>query len=326
MPANLHQITRRSFGLAAVGGVFGGVPAVPALAKAPFAGAQAPGVYRLKVGAFEVTVLNDGWLPLEAKAFSGDAASAPKLLEASFLPKDAIPTSVNEWLVNTGDRLVLVDTGTSNLFGPTLGRMASNLAAAGVAPGAVDAVILTHLHPDHANGLLTADKKVAFPNATVHVHEAELAFWTSAEIAAKAPDDAKAFFEMARNAVKPYTDAGKVTTFKDGAELLPGIGAVTAPGHTVGHTMLRLSSQRSDLLLWGDIVHNAALQFPEPDRALTYDTDQPMAIASRKRVFDMVANDRLTIAGSHLPFPGLGHVAKAAVGYAYVPIQWGADL
>jgi glyoxylase-like metal-dependent hydrolase (beta-lactamase superfamily II) len=150
------QLTRRSFGLAALSGVL----AAPALARAPFAGAQAPGVYRLKVGAFEITVLNDGWLPLEAKVFSGDPTTAPRLLDAGFLPKDAIPTSVNEWLVNTGDKLVLVDTGTSDLFGPTLGRLARNLGAAGVDPDAVDAIVLTHMHPDHANGLLTPDKKV----------------------------------------------------------------------------------------------------------------------------------------------------------------------
>jgi hypothetical protein len=130
------HLTRRSFGLAALSGVL----AAPGLAKAPLAGVQAPGVYRFKVGAFEVTVLNDGWLPLEARVFSGDPATAPKLLEASFLPKDAIPTSVNEWLVNTGDKLVLVDTGTSNLFGPTLGRLARHLAAAGTELGAIDAI------------------------------------------------------------------------------------------------------------------------------------------------------------------------------------------
>src|SRR5262249_31969926 len=122
----LH-LTRRSFGMVALGAIAG-----KALAKAPFAGAQAPGIYRTKVGAFEITVLNDGWLPIEEKLFSGDAASAPQLLAASFLPADAIPTAVNEWLVNTGDKLVLIDTGTSDLFGPTLGRMAKNLAAAGV--------------------------------------------------------------------------------------------------------------------------------------------------------------------------------------------------
>jgi glyoxylase-like metal-dependent hydrolase (beta-lactamase superfamily II) len=318
------NITRRSFGLAALGGMV--LPALPAIAKAPFAGAQAAGVYRLKVGSFEVTVLNDGWLPIETKLFTGSAEGAAKLVESSFLPKDGTPTAVNEWLVNTGDKLILVDTGTSNMFGPTLGRMAKNLAAAGVDPAAVDMVILTHLHPDHAAGLLTTDKKIAFANATVHVSEAEYAFWTSAEISAKAPDDFKPFFEMARNSIKPYVDAGKVERFNDRTEFAPGIMASAAPGHTVGHTMVRLSSGPAQLLLWGDIVHNAALQFAEPDRAISFDTDQAIAVANRKRVFDMAATDRLLIAGSHLPFPGLGHVAKAASGYAYVPVQWGADL
>ena len=317
------EITRRAFGFAAIGGT---LTAVPALAKAPFAGLQVPGIYRLKVGAYEVTILSDGSFPLEAKIISGDAASAAKVLEGAFLPKDVVPTSVNEWLVNTGDKLVLVDTGTSNLFGPTLGRMAKNLAAAGIDPGAVDTVILTHMHPDHLGGLLTLDKQIAFPNAGVLVNDADYRFWTSEEIAAKAPDDFKPFFKMASAAIKLYVDAGKITFFKDGAELAPGMTAIAAPGHTVGHSMVRVSSQGTDLLLWGDIVHNAALQFADPDRALIFDTDQPMAIASRKKVFDMVSADRLTIAGAHLPFPGVGHVAKAAVGYAYVPTPWGADL
>jgi glyoxylase-like metal-dependent hydrolase (beta-lactamase superfamily II) len=318
------NVTRRSFGAIALGGVL--ARALPAAAKAPFAGAQAPGVYRLKVGSFEVTVLSDGWIPLEAKLFTGNAEGAGKSLEASFLPKDNIPTSVNEWLVNTGDKLILVDTGTSNVFAPTLGRMAKNLAAADIDPAAVDMVVLTHLHPDHAAGLLTTDKKIAFANATVHVAEAEYAFWTSAELYAKAPDEFKPFFDLARNSIKPYVDAGKVEQFKDGAEFAPGITAAAAPGHTMGHSMVRLSSGASQLLLWGDIVHNAALQFAEPERAITYDTDRALAIATRKRVFDMTAADRLLIAGAHLPFPGIGHVTRAASGYAYVPVEWGADL
>lgn len=318
------HVTRRSFGLAALGGAL--LSACPAMARAPFAGAQAPGVYRTKVGAFEVTVLSDGWVPLKREVFSGDADGAAKLLERAFLPKDAVPTAVNEWLINTGDRLVLVDAGTSNVFAPTLGRMLKNLAAAGVDPAAVDAVILTHLHPDHAAGLLTAERTVAFPNATVHVHEAEYGFWSSEENYGKAPDELKPFFDMARNAIKPYVDAGKVKTFRSEGNLFPGIAAMRAPGHTVGHTMVHVSSRDNTLLIWGDIVHNAAIQFPEPDRAVAFDTDQAMAIASRKAVFDMAAHDRLMIAGSHLPFPSLGHVAKAGAGYAYVPVSWREDL
>ena len=317
-------ITRRSFSLAALGGAV--VSAVPALAKAPFAGAQVPGVYRLKVGAFEVTVLSDGWIPLDTKIFSGDADGASKLLERAFLPKDATPTSVNEWLVNTGDKLVLVDTGTSNVYAATLGRMAKHLGEAGVDPAAVDAVVLTHMHPDHAAGLLTTEKKIAFPNASLHVHEAEYGFWTSPDMYGQAPAEFKQFFDIARAAIKPYMDAGRVTMFKSNGELFPGMNVMAAPGHTMGHTMVRVSSDGHELLIWGDIVHNAAIQFPQPERALAFDTDQAKAIASRKAVFDMAANDRLMIAGAHLPFPGLGHVAKTSSGYAYVPVPWREDL
>jgi glyoxylase-like metal-dependent hydrolase (beta-lactamase superfamily II) len=322
------NITRRSFGTLALGGALGGLlaPAVPAFAKAPLTGVQAAGVYRLKIGAFEVTVLNDGWLPIETNLFTGDAEIAHRLLEGSFHAKDAVPTAVNEWLINSGDKLILVDTGTSNVFGPTVGRMARNSAAAGVDPAMVDMVVLTHMHPDHVAGLLTADKKIAFPNATVHVSEPEYAFWTSAEHYAKAPDQFKPMYDVARNAIKPYADAGKLVQFKDGAEIAPGIATHAAYGHTMGHTMVHLSSGPDQLLIWGDLVHNAALQFPQPERAITYDTDQAMAIATRKRVFDMTAADKLLIAGSHLAFPGLGHVTRASAGYAFVPVDWQADL
>src|SRR5262249_24953873 len=151
-------LTRRRFGLAALGGALA-LPALarPARAKAPPAGTHLPGIYRMKVGAFEITALSDGWVPLDLKLFTGDSASAAKLLERAFLPTDAVPTAVNEWVVNTGDSLVLVDTGTSNVFAPSLGRMAASLQAAGIDPRTIDAVILTHLHPDHAGGLLTTE-------------------------------------------------------------------------------------------------------------------------------------------------------------------------
>jgi glyoxylase-like metal-dependent hydrolase (beta-lactamase superfamily II) len=318
------MFTRRSFGLAALGGAV--LPALPAAAKAPLDSAQAPGVYRTKVGSFEVTVLNDGWLPIESKNYSGDAAGAAKLLQAAFLP-DATPTAVNQWLINTGDKLVLVDTGTSNVFAPTLGRTLKSLAAAGVDPAAVDAVVITHIHPDHAAGLLTADKKVAYPNATVHVDSEEYAWWIEGEI--KTPDAKpfwKGFAELGRAAFKPYADAGKIHTFKDGDELAPGITAVRAPGHTIAHSMVRLHPTGGELLLWADIVHNAALQFPEPDRAIAFDMSAPTAIATRKKVMDMAATDRLMVAGTHIAFPGIGHVTKAGSGYAWVPVAWNPDL
>src|SRR5262247_3520275 len=294
-------VTRRSFGLAALGGAL--VSAVPALAKAPLAGTQVPGVYRLKVGAFEVTVLSDGWIPLQTKLFSGDSEGATKLLERAFLAKDATPTSVNEWLVNTGDRLVLVDTGTSNVFAPTLGRMAKHLAEAGVDPAAVDAVILTHLHPDHAGGLLTTEKKIAFPNASVHVHEAEYGFWTSPDVRGQAPAELKSFFDIAQAAIKPYVDAGKVRMFKNNSELFPGISLMMAPWHTGGHTMFRGSPNAGQLLRLRDSVHTEACQCPRHEPPHVLADDQSIAISSRKAVYAMVLDDTFMIAGDHLPFP-----------------------
>ena len=320
------QLTRRSFGLAAAGSAL--LPVLPSAAKEAPAGAQAPGVYRLKVGAIEVTVLNDGSAALPTKYFSGDPESAAKLLDAAFVAnKEMAPTTFNEWLINTGDKLILVDTGYSTGAGPKAGKLPKALAAAGVNPADIDAVVITHIHPDHCNGLLTTDKQVAFPNATVHVNGDELAWWLEGDI--KVPEGKPFFkdlFEGGRAAFKPYVDGKRVQTFKDGAELAPGVTAVTAPGHTVGHTMVRVANGDGQLLIWTDVVHSTALQFPDPERGIAFDLEPPKAIATRKKVMDMAATDRLLIAGTHIGFPGVGHVAKASSGYAFVPVSWNANL
>jgi glyoxylase-like metal-dependent hydrolase (beta-lactamase superfamily II) len=319
------EFSRRSFGLAAASTAL--LPVLPAAAKEAPAGAQAPGIYRLKIGAFEVTVLNDGSAALPTKYFSGDAEGAAKLLENAFVAnKEMAPTTFNEWLINTGDKLILVDTGYSSAIGPMAGKLPKVLAAAGVNPADIDAVVITHIHPDHCNGLLTTDKQIAFPNATVHVNGDEFAWWLEGDV--KIPEGKPFFkdlFEGGRAAFKPYVDGKRVQTFKDGAELAPGITAVTAPGHTVGHTMVRVDGD-GQLLIWTDIVHSTALQFPEPERGIAFDLEPPKAIATRKKVMDMAATDRLLIAGTHIGFPGVGHVAKASSGYAFVPVPWNANL
>jgi glyoxylase-like metal-dependent hydrolase (beta-lactamase superfamily II) len=320
------DITRRSFGLAAAGAAV--LPALPAAAKEAPAGAQAPGFYRMKVGAYEVTILNDGTAALPTKYYSGDQEGAGKLLEAAFAPsKEMAPTSFNAWLINTGDKLILVDTGYSNGIGPVAGHLPKNLAAAGVNPADIDAVVITHVHPDHCNGLLTTDKQVAYPKASIHINNEEFAWWLEGDV--KIPEGKpffKELFEGGRAAFKPYIDAKKVQTFKDGAELAPGVTAVTAPGHTVGHTMLRIANGNAQLLIWTDIIHSTALQFPEPERSIGFDLDPSQAIATRKKVLDMVTTDKLMIAGMHIGFPGVGHVAKAGSGYAFMPLWWNASL
>jgi glyoxylase-like metal-dependent hydrolase (beta-lactamase superfamily II) len=273
-------------------------------------------------------VLNDGSAALPTKFCSGDAEGSAKLLQNAFAPStDMAPTTFNAWLINTGDKLVLVDTGYANGAGPAAGHLPKALAAAGVKPGDIDAVVVTHVHPDHCLGLLTTDNQIAFPNATVHMNGDEFAWWLEGDM--KIPEGKpffKGLFEGGRAAFKPYVDAKKVQTFKDGAELAPGVFAVTAPGHTVGHTMVRIANGNGQLLLWTDIVHSTALQFPEPERSIAYDIEPPKAIATRKKVMDMVATERLMIAGTHIGFPGVGHVAKAGSGYAFVPVSWNSNL
>jgi glyoxylase-like metal-dependent hydrolase (beta-lactamase superfamily II) len=289
---------------------------------APMSGTQAPGFFRLKVGDYEVTVLSDGGLALDATLFAGDEAGKHKLLGDAHLPKVGIPTPVNTWLINTGGKLVLVDTGGGKNFAPTLGRLPQNLAAAGVDPAAIDAVVITHMHPDHIPGLLTGDGKMMFPNAVVNVNGDDHGFWTSDDIRGKAPEEFRGFFDMAKAAIKPYADSGKLQLYKDGTAFAPGVVSVFTPGHTVGHSMVRVSSAGGDLLIWGDIVHCAALQFADPARSVAFDTDPAQALANRRKVFDMVATDKLVFAGAHLPFPGVGRATKSGAGYVYVPVHY----
>ncbi len=154
------------------------------------------------------------------------------------------------------------------------------------------------------------------------ISEADTKFWLDESVAAKAPADAKPFFEMARGYVSPYIAAGNVKLIADGQEVVPGLTAHSAPGHTPGHTMYRVTSGNDTLLIWGDIIHSYALQFAHPDWAIAFDVEPPKAIATRQKVFDMAATDRLTIAGAHVPFPGIGHVERAGTAYAYEPLFW----
>jgi glyoxylase-like metal-dependent hydrolase (beta-lactamase superfamily II) len=317
------SLTRRAF----VAGTLAGssLAFVPgrAFAKAPAFGHQVLSAYRHTVGSIEVIALSDGAVDLPVQLFpKADPEETAKILTATGAPTDKLGTAVNAFLVNTGDKLVLIDSGAGQLFGPTLGRFAANLATLGVDPNAVDVIAMTHLHPDHFGGLLTADAKLAFPNAAMFIAEPDIKLWLDEAIAAKVPADNKPFFDQARMMVGPYVAAQKYQPAVDGKEVVAGVTAMAAPGHTPGHTMYRISSGNQTLLIWGDIVHSAPLQFPHPDWAIAFDTDQDLAIATRTKVFDMTAADRLTVAGAHLPFPGIGHVVKSGSGYGYAPLFW----
>jgi len=291
-------------------------------AAAPQQKTQAPGYYRMMLGDFEITALSDGTFDLKPGELLTNTTQAQvsALLDRSF-EGDAVPTSVNAYLVNTGEKLVLVDTGAAKLFGPTLGNLLANIAASGYKPEQVDAVLITHMHPDHVGGLMN-EGKLAFPNATVHADQHDADFWLAQANLDKAPADAKGFFQGAMASLNPYVSGGKMKPFNGNTTLFPGIRAVAAPGHTPGHTVYSIESKGSKLVLWGDLMHVAAVQFPEPQITIAFDTDSKAAAEQRAKAYADAAQGRYLVAGAHLPFPGIGHIRADGKGYAWVPVDY----
>ena len=293
-------------------------------AAAPQQKTQAPGYYRMMLGDTEITTLSDGTFPMEADKLLTDIT--PKQLDAALARsnlKGPIETSVDAFLINTGSKLVLVDTGAGVLFGPTVGKLLGNLKASGYRPEQIDEIYITHMHGDHIGGLLL-DGKIAFPNAVVRASQQEADFWLSKSNMDAAPKDRRDAFEAATNMLNPFIAAGKFKPFNGDTELVPGVRAVAAPGHTPGHTLYVVESKGQKLVLWGDLMHVAAVQFPNPAVTIRFDSDSAMAVAQRKKVFADAAAHGDWVAAAHLPFPGIGHLRAAGSGYVFVPINYSA--
>lgn len=300
-----------------------GLAVANALAEAPQLKTQAPGFYRLMLGDFEVTALSDGVFELNTEQMlTRTTARSNELLARSF-HGNAVTTSVNAYLVNTGEQLILVDTGAAKLFGPTLGNLRVNLAASGYRPEQVDVVLITHMHPDHIGGLV-ADGKAAFPNATVYADQRDADFWLSAAQLQQAPAARKGFFQGAAAAIEPYASGGSFKPFKGPANLFPCIRAIPAPGHTPGHTLYAFESKGQKLVVWGDLTEIASLQFAEPGVTMGFDSDAPESARERVKVYADAARGRYLVAGAHLPFPGIGHVRAEGAAYAWVPVDYRA--
>ncbi len=293
-------------------------------AGAPQQKTQAPGYYRSMLGEFEVTALSDGTFSAEAGKLLTNIT--PKQLDTalaqSFL-KDPFEMSVNGFLVNTGAKLVLIDTGAGTLFGPTLGKLLANLKASGYRPEQVDEIYITHMHDDHIGGL-AADGKLAFPNAIVRAAQQDADFWLSKAKMDAAPAEHRESFQSAMNMLNPYISAGKFKAFSSDTELAPGIRAVATPGHTPGHTIYIVESKGQKLVLWGDLMHIAAAQFPNPSVTIQFDTDSVNAAAQRQKVFADVAQHGYWVGGAHLSFPGIGHLRTEGSGYVFVPANYSA--
>ena len=294
----------------------------PALAAAPLAKEQAPGFYRLMVGDFQVTALSDGTvaLPVHQLLTRTTPAQVKKILARSHL-ESPLDTSVNGYLINTGSKLVLVDTGAASLFGPTLGKLVANLKAAGYQPEQVDEVYITHLHPDHVGGLMAGDKP-AFPNATVRADQHDADFWLSQANMDKAPADAKGFFQGAMASLNPYIAAGKFKPFDGNTELVPGVRAQAARGHTAGHTVFVAESKGQKIVFWGDLMHVAAVQFENPSVTIQFDSDSKAAAIQRRKAYADAARQGYLVAGAHLSFPGIGRLRAQGSGYVWVPVNY----
>jgi glyoxylase-like metal-dependent hydrolase (beta-lactamase superfamily II) len=325
---NRRQILARAAAAGAVAALspLGTPPANAAVAPA---GGQAPGFYRYKVGDYECTSINDG-----ARSFpmpNSFVTNVPKeqalaAAEAAYMPAGMVTVPFNPQLINTGSKLILIDSGNGVAnFEPTkgaVGRTLQNLAAAGVDPKSIDIVLLSHLHPDHTNGIRDKDGGLAFPSAEIMVPAKDWEFWTSDENAAKAQSN-----EMMKNyfANVKKTFAGiesKVTKYEWGKEVAPGITSIATPGHTPGHTSFAVASGNSKILIQSDVTNIPEFFLRNPDWHVAYDVDGDLAQATRHKFYDMAAAEKATVVGFHFTFPSIGHVEKDGNGYRLIPAAW----
>jgi glyoxylase-like metal-dependent hydrolase (beta-lactamase superfamily II) len=268
-----------------------------------------------QIGDIEVTALSDGVLAAPLDVVLGmDKAETARL--AGKKPGESLPISVNAFLLKRGAKLALVDTGSGNTMGPTLGKLTDNLRALGVAPDQIETIFLTHLHPDHSNGLVDDAGTAIYPNAEVVLHETEAAFWLDRDEATGPTERIRRNIVKSAETTKPYR--ARMRIVRDG-EAMPGVSAMLLPGHTPGHTGWLIHSGKDSLLIWGDLVHLASIQIARPDTGLVYDVDPQAACATRRRMFDRAAADKLTVAGAHLDFPGFGAIVRKGVGFGFEP-------
>lgn len=296
--------------------------ACAAHAGAPLSKSGPPGWYRMTLGDFEVTALNDGTVDLPVnKILTGTTpAKVDEELAKSFL-KSPLETSFNAFLINTGGKLVLIDTGAAGLFGPTLGRLLTNMKAAGYSPEQVDEIYITHMHNDHVGGLV-ANGQPVFPNAVVRADKRDADYYLNQANLDKAPADKKGGFQGPIGAIGPYQKAGKFKPFDGDTDLVPGVKAVASYGHTPGHTVYVVESRGQKLLLWGDSMHVAPVQFEHPEVTITFDSDSKAAKAERMKHLADAAKNGWYVAGAHLSFPGIGHVRADGKHYHWLPVNY----
>lgn len=272
----------------------------------------------VSLGDRSVEVVSDGGFELPASMIARDrpADEVLALMKADNLPTDTIRNVLNVTLIRDGETLTLIDCGSGDRFLPGSGKLNEALDAAGIDRGKVARVILTHAHPDHLWGAVDSFDEISFPNATFHLSVADHAFWSSADAASRLPADRAMFAAGALRVLGAIKD--RLKTFQPGAEVAPGIVAIDTAGHTVGHTSFAVSGGGRSLIVLGDALTNAAISFRRPKWASGADQDADRAVATRLKLLDMLAKDRLAFIGYHLPVPGLGRTETSDGAYRFI--------
>ncbi len=318
-------ISRRGLLAGGAAAALATLPGAPATAFAPQVGKQNAGFYRYRLGSFEITAVTDG--SRTASLADNFVKNAKKdevntALEAAHLPRDEFTIVFTPTVVNTGSKLVVLDTGN----GPgayaqskgAVGQFQSNLAASGIDAGAVDAVVISHFHGDHINGLLNADNRLAFANAEILVPKDEWAFWMDDAAMGRAPEGQKAAFANVRRVFDAF--GRKVTPYEAGKEVVPGVAALATHGHTPGHMSYVVSSGKGAVLVTADLTNRPELFLRNPGWHAAFDMDPAMAEAARRKTFDMAVADNMLVQGFHFPSPSVGRVEKDAdTGYRLAP-------
>jgi glyoxylase-like metal-dependent hydrolase (beta-lactamase superfamily II) len=284
---------------------------------------QVAGIYRRRIGDIVVTALNDGYIEADPAVLLNISPEEAQRLFAAALRPPRPSITVNAFAVHSAGRVGLIEAGSGSTLGPKLGRLYDNLSAAGIAVADIDTVLLTHMHPDHSNGLTDSKGASIFAGATLRLHQQELAYWLDDAAYAKASGRGRWYFETARAQVPAYRD--RVETFTQG-EVFPGITAMPIPGHTPGHTAYLIESRGQSLMIWGDIVHVPEVQIRRPRTGIAFDVDPDMAVTTRMKVLDMVASDRLLIAGMHTHFPAFANIVRSGATYQLIPETWSSEF
>jgi glyoxylase-like metal-dependent hydrolase (beta-lactamase superfamily II) len=278
---------------------------------------QFTGIEHRRIGDIVVTALSDGFFSPGHRMVRNlsDDELRPYLEAAS---RDRLEFSVNAFVIQSRGRTALLETGSGNYLGPTLGHLRANMETAGFSDAQVDTVLLTHMHPDHSAGLTDMGTgQPYFKGAELVVHENEPRHWfDDGRMSRVSPLYQHLHFQMTREQTRPYLD--RMRTFSEG-EVFPGVTAIACHGHTPGHTAFLVESGSEGLLIWGDTIHIPEVQFVRPEITMVPDTDPDAAVTSRRAILDLAAREGYLVTGMHMHFPGFGRVSREGAAYRFHP-------